>query len=91
GYPKFEIGIGIATGEALVGIIGPTQKIEYTAIGSTVNLASRLEGLAKGGEILICENTYEKIRDKFVIEDLGYMNIKGKEKPVHVYKVIEGV
>lgn len=88
GYPKFEVGIGIATGEALVGIVGPSQKIEYTAIGSTVNLASRLEGIAKGGEILICKNTYEKVKDKFIIEDLGYVNIKGKEKPVHIYRVI---
>ncbi|ACK42497.1 MULTISPECIES: CHASE2 domain-containing protein [Dictyoglomus] len=87
GYPKFEVGIGIATGEALVGIVGPSQKIEYTAIGSTVNLASRLESIAKGGEILICENTYERIKDKFMIEDLGYVNIKGKERPVHIYKV----
>ncbi len=88
GYPKFEVGIGIATGEALVGIVGPSQKIEYTAIGSTVNLASRLEGIAKGGEILICENTYERIKDKFMVEDLGYVNIKGKERPVHIYKVV---
>lgn len=88
GYPSFEVGIGISSGEALVGIIGPKQKIEYTAIGNTVNLASRLEGLAKGGEILICEQTYNEIKDKFVIEDLGFFNIKGKEKPVHVFRVL---
>lgn len=88
GYPSFEVGIGISSGEALVGIIGPKQKIEYTAIGNTVNLASRLEGLAKGGEILICEQTYNEIKDKFIIEDLGFFNIKGKEKPVHVFRVL---
>ncbi|HPU42957.1 MAG TPA: adenylate/guanylate cyclase domain-containing protein, partial [Dictyoglomaceae bacterium] len=87
-YPLFEVGIGIASGEALVGAVGPKQKVEYTAIGSTVNLSSRLEGLAKGGEILICENTYEKIKNEFIAEDLGLFSIKGKEKAVKVYKVL---
>ncbi len=88
GYPPFNVGIGITTGEAVAGTIGSNQRMEFTAIGSTVNLAQRLESLAKGGEILICENTFNFTKDIFEFEDLGFVKVKGKEEPVHIYKVV---
>ncbi|MGB9857972.1 MAG: CHASE2 domain-containing protein [Dictyoglomaceae bacterium] len=87
-YPPFYVGIGITTGEAVAGTIGSTQRMEFTAIGATVNLAQRLEGLAKGGEILVCENTYNFAKKFFNFEDLGFVKVKGKEEPVHIYKVL---
>lgn len=87
GYPPFNVGIGITTGEAVAGTIGSKQRMEFTAIGSTVNLAQRLESLAKGGEILVCENTFNFTKDVFEFEDLGFVKVKGKEEPVHIYKV----
>ncbi|PMQ00960.1 MAG: adenylate/guanylate cyclase domain-containing protein [Dictyoglomus sp. NZ13-RE01] len=88
GYPPFEVGMGITTGEAVAGTIGSTQRMEYTAIGAVVNLAERLESIAKGGEILVCEETFNFAKDYFNFEDLGFIKVKGKEEPVHVYKVI---
>ena len=88
GFPSLYVGIGISTGEAVAGTIGSTQRMEFTAIGATVNLAERLESMAKGGEILVCENTYNYAKDFFDFEDLGFIKVKGKEEPVHIYKVI---
>lgn len=88
GYPPFNVGIGITTGEAVAGTIGSTQRMEFTAIGATVNLAQRLESLAKGGEILVCENTYNFTKEIFDFEDLGFVRVKGKEEPVHIFKII---
>ncbi|MDI3280620.1 MAG: adenylate/guanylate cyclase domain-containing protein [Bacillota bacterium] len=61
GYPAPEVGIGIATGEAVIGNIGSRRRMEYTAIGHPVNLANRLEGLARPGEILLARSTYESL------------------------------
>lgn len=88
GYPPLNVGIGITTGEAVAGTIGSTQRMEFTAIGATVNLAQRLESLAKGGEILVCENTFNFTKEIFEFEDLGFVKVKGKEEPVHIYKII---
>lgn len=85
-----HFGIGINTGNAVVGNIGTKFRMEYTAIGDTVNTAARLESNAKPGEILISATTYELVKDRIQAVFNGEMKLKGKEIPLPVYKV-EGI
>jgi adenylate cyclase len=80
-------GVGINSGPAVIGNIGSTDRLDYTAIGDTVNLAARLESNAKPQQILISENTYERVKDLFVMTKLDPIKVKGKEKPVQIYSV----
>ncbi len=80
-------GVGINSGPAVIGNIGSTDRLDYTAIGDTVNLAARLESNAKPQQILISENTYERVKDLFEITPLEPIKVKGKEKPVQIYQV----
>ena len=83
----FAIYVGIATGYAKVGNIGPPEKIDYTIIGSVVNLASRLDGPGDPGDILMDEDTYFFVKSDYDIEDFGTHSLKGFEKPVQVYRL----
>ncbi|WP_127585169.1 CHASE2 domain-containing protein [Paenibacillus koleovorans] len=83
-----RFGIGINCGPAVVGNIGSEDlRLDYTAIGDTVNLSARLESNAKPGQILISENVYNRVGHLFEIESMGEIKVKGKELPVPIYQV----
>ena len=83
-----KIGIGIHTGEAIVGNIGTPYLMNYTAVGDAVNLARRLQELAQGGQILISEAVYALVQKEVMAEKLGPVTVKGKSQPVDVYNVL---
>jgi adenylate cyclase len=91
GLQPIDNGIGITKGDAISGNIGSEQRMDYTVIGDTVNVASRLEGLTKDYEhkILINEGVYLQVKDKIPCVDLGMAHVKGKEGDVHVFGVID--
>lgn len=82
-----QFGIGINTGFAVVGNIGAKFRMDYTAIGDTVNTSARLESNAKPGQILISGSTYEKVKGRVKVTPLGDIKVKGKEQPVPVYQL----
>ncbi|MBW2645985.1 MAG: response regulator [Deltaproteobacteria bacterium] len=84
---ELNMGIGICTGEVVTGIFGSLRKKEYTAIGTPVNIASRLEKLAGNKEILISESTYQEIKGSVPAEPLEPIFIKGIEDPIPIYRV----
>jgi class 3 adenylate cyclase len=85
---ELGIGIGINTGYVTVGNIGSDIHRDYTVIGNQVNVAARLESVAKGGEILISQRTYSKVKDLFEVKEMGEIQVKGIHTPVKTYNVV---
>ena len=91
GHGQIEIGCGIHTGEAIVGNFGSNERFDYTALGDTVNVASRLEGLTKYYKvpIIVSESTYSLVKNKknLVFRKIDSVKVKGKEKPLIIYEL----
>lgn len=84
---SISFGIGINCGPAVVGNIGCDFRMDYTAIGDTVNTAARLESNAKSGQILISQFVYEHLRNRITVSELGTIPLKGKSNGIQVYQL----
>jgi adenylate cyclase len=88
GLPAVRIRVGINSGPAVVGNVGTEKRVDYTVLGSSVNIASRLEsGVAKPGQLVISQNTLDRVLGSFEIESLGEFALKGLQQKMPVYTV----
>ena len=83
-----SFGVGIHYGEAVLGLIGTEKKLEYTAIGDSVNTTKRIQENANKNQILISEEAYERVKKYIYVDKLEALEVKGKSKPVTVYEVL---
>jgi adenylate cyclase len=91
GVPPFGMGLGINTGSVVVGNMGSSQRFDYTCLGDTVNLASRLEGQSKPYHVkmVIGPKTYEYVKDEYLCLELDCLAVKGKSEGVNIYTIVD--
>ena len=87
GFSDIGVGMGLHTGEVTVGYIGSERRSEYTAIGDTVNTASRLESNALGGQILISDATAKAAHTRYQLKPREPISVKNREQPVPLFEV----
>lgn len=85
--PEFHMGIGINTGDAVVGNIGSMKRTQYTALGTPLNIAYRIESFTVGGQVLISESTYKRVQNIVKVEAMSALSFKGVKRPIEVYEV----
>jgi class 3 adenylate cyclase len=83
-----SFGIGIHYGEALLGLVGTERRLDYTAVGDSVNTAERLEEAAGAGQILISSAVADRVRDQVDVRSLPAILLPGKRQPVDVYELV---
>lgn len=88
--PEYHLnfGVGINYGDAVLGLVGSQNRLEFTAIGDSVNTAKRIQENAAGGQILISESVYQQVADQVVVRQVEPMKVKGKSQPVVVYELL---
>ena len=86
-----QVGIGMHSGPLISGNLGSSRRMDYSVIGDTVNIAARLEGVAKAGEVIITQQTRDLIGDHFKLKELEPVKVKGKNKPLHIFSVLKQV
>ncbi len=84
-YQRLYFGVGVHTGEAVVGNVGSPLRKDYSAVGDAVNLSDRLQNLADGGEIIISEDTYQLVKDWVDVTQLQPVQVKGRQAEVQIY------
>jgi len=90
GFPSIDIGIGMNTGDAVIGNMGSHQRFNYTCMGDNINLGSRLEGLTKeyAVQIIISESTRKLLPKVYIVRELDSVRVKGKYEPITIYELV---
>ena len=89
GLPVFEVGIGINTGEVVVGSLGSKNRMDYTVIGDTVNVASRLVNIAGGQQVVVGERTFQQCKSEIPMQAREKITVKNRSEPVMSYEVAD--
>ncbi len=89
GKREFTVGMGINTGDVVMGNLGASSRMNYTVIGDNVNLAARLYNVAKAGEIIISDYTYREVKEFVVAEEREAVTVKGKKDPIAIYNILD--
>lgn len=90
GFPLVEIGSGLNTGDAVIGNMGSANRFNYTCMGDTINLGSRLEGITKeyGVKAIVSESTRVKLDPTFMVRELDLVRVKGKKEPIRIFELV---